>query len=70
MAKAISCHTSGNTVYIRDEKGTLIDQMTFPQPPMAQSFGNGVTITCGTMCYTYMLDNNQLKQTGMNVAIP
>ena len=68
MAKAVTCQTSGNTVYVRDERGNLIDTLTFPQNPIAQSFGEGISVICGTLCYTYMLDGNHLKQTGLHTA--
>ena len=49
-------------VYVRDEYGNLVDTFSFPQSVSAQSFGNGMTVRCGTMLYTYMLENGQLKQ--------
>lgn len=62
----VTCQVSGNTVYVRDERGFLIEMFSYPDTPTAQSFGNGVTITCGTMCYTYTLDDRgKLVQSGV-----
>lgn len=63
-AKAITCQTVGNMVYVRDERGNLLDTLGFPQPVMVQSFGTGFSVVCGTMCYTYMLENGQIRRTG------
>ena len=64
--KAVTCQACGGTVYVRDERGRLVDTLSFPQNVVAQSFGNGISVVCGTMCYTYMLDNGQLKQVGIH----
>jgi hypothetical protein len=61
-----SCQVNGGTVYIRDQRGALIDVLSFPVSVQAQSFGNGVSIISGTMCYTYMLENGSLRQTGIH----
>lgn len=65
MAKAVTCFTRGNVVYVRDERGNTIDTLSFQYPVQAQSFGNGLTVTSGTMCYTFVLDGDHLKQDGM-----
>lgn len=64
--KSITCQSVGHMVYVRDEYGNLVDTLTFPQSVMAQSFGSGISVVCGTMCYTYTLQNGQLKQTGLH----
>lgn len=66
IAKAVTCQSVGSTVYVRDEMGNLIENIAFPQPVMAQSFGSGISVTCGTLCYTYILENGQLKQVSVH----
>ena len=66
MAKSVTCRSVGNTVYVHDENGNQVDILSFPQSVSAQSFGNGISVTCGTMCYTYMLEDGRLRQTGMH----
>ena len=64
--KTITCQAVGGTVYVRDERGNLVDSFSFPGNCIAQSFGNGMTVICGTMCYTYMLEDGKLRQTGVH----
>ena len=64
--KSITCQAVGGTVYVRDEFGNLCDTFHFPQSVLAQSFGNGMSVICGTMCYTYVLEDGRLKQTGVH----
>ena len=66
--KSITCQCVGHMVYVRDEYGNLFDTFSFPQNVIAQSFGNGMSVICGTMCYTYVLENGQLKQTSVHSA--
>ena len=67
MARAVtSCRVEGGTVYIYDENGGIFDVRAFCEPVSATAFGNGVSITSGNMCYTFMLQDGQLRQTGMN----
>ena len=65
-ANAVTCQTSGNMVYVRNVRGELIETFSFPNNPLAQSFGNGISVICGTMCYTYMLKDGHLKQVGLH----
>lgn len=64
--KAVTCQSNGHMVYVRDEYGNLVDTLSFPQNVMAQSFGNGISVICGTMCYTYVLERGQLKETNVH----
>ena len=66
IAKAVTCQTVGSTVYVRNERGGIIDVMSFPGSVQAQSFGSGISVISGTLCYTYTLENGQLKQTGLH----
>ena len=63
---AVTCQTNGGTVYVRDQRGGIIDVLSFPVNVQAQSFGNGISVISGTLCYTYVLDNGSLKQTGIH----
>lgn len=64
--KAVTCKTSGKVVYVYDERGNLIDTLSFQFNPIAQSFGSGISVICGTMCYTYTLKNGRLVQSGLH----
>ena len=64
--KAVTCQSVGGTVYVRDERGNLVDTLSFPQSVTAQSFGSGISVVCGTMCYTYVLEDGRLKQAGIH----
>ena len=63
---AVTCQANGSTVYVRDQRGGIVDVLSFPVSVQAQSFGNGISVISGTLCYTYMLDNGTLKQTGVH----
>lgn len=65
-AVAVTCQVNGGTVYVRNERGGIIDVLSFPCPVQAQSFGSGVSVISGTLCYTYVLDHGTLKQTGVH----
>ena len=67
-AQAVTCQVSGGTVYVRNERGDLVDVLSFPGSVQAQSFGSGVSVISGTMCFTYVLDNGRLRQTGVHAA--
>lgn len=62
----ITAQSVGGTVYVRDERGNLVDALSFPQNVQVQSYGNGLSVICGTMCYTYTLENDHLEQTGIH----
>lgn len=64
--KAVTCQTNGGTVYVRDQRGGIIDVLSFPVNVQAQSFGSGISVISGTLCYTYVLDHGALKQTGVH----
>ena len=64
--KMITAQSVGGTVYVRDERGNTVDVLTFPQTVQVQSYGNGLSVICGTMCYTYTLENGRLEQTGIH----
>ena len=67
MARAVtSCSVVNGTVYIYDENGGLFDVRAFSGDARATAFGSGVTVISGGLCYTYMLQNGQLVQTGVN----
>lgn len=66
VAKSVTCQSNGKTVYVRDERGNLIDTLSFQYNALAQSFGSGISVICGTMCYTYTLENGHLRQTGVH----
>lgn len=64
---SVTCHTANGNVYVRDQRGGLIDVLSFPSSNIqAQSFGNGISVVSGTLCYTYMLENGKLRQTGVH----
>lgn len=63
---AVTCQTNGGTVYVRDQRGGIIDVLSFPVNVQAQSFGSGISVISGTLCYTYVLDHGTLKQTGVH----
>lgn len=63
---AVTCQTNGGTVYVRDQRGGIIDVLSFPVNVQAQSFGSGISVISGTLCYTYVLDHGALKQTGVH----
>lgn len=64
--KSVTCQTVNGTVYVRDQRGGLVDVLSFPTGVVAQSFGSGLSVISGTLCYTYTLENGQLKQTGVH----
>lgn len=63
---AVTCQAVGGTVYVRDQRGGIVDVLSFPVNVQAQSFGNGISVISGTLCYTYMLDHGSLRQTGVH----
>lgn len=65
-SKAVTCQTNGGTVYVRDQRGAIVDVLSFPVAVQAQSFGSGISVISGTMCYTYMLENGKLRWTGVH----
>jgi hypothetical protein len=66
---AVTCQTVNGTVYVRNQRGELIDVLSFPSSNIqAQSFGSGISVISGTMCYTYVLEGGRLKQTGVHAA--
>ena len=44
IPKAVTCQSVGGTVYVRDERGNLVDTLSFPQSVTAQSFGSGISV--------------------------
>ena len=66
MAMAIaSCRVDGSTVYAYDENGGICWVNQFSMPVKATAFGTGVSVTSGNLCFTYMLRDGRLKQTGV-----
>lgn len=63
---AVTCHSVGGTVYVRDQNGNMVDVLSFPVNVQAQSFGSGISVISGTLCYTYILDHGTLRQTGVH----
>ena len=67
MPKMITAKANGSTVYVYDERGNMIDTFSFPQNVQVQSYGNGMSVVCGTMCYIYTLDSDgKLRQSGFH----
>ena len=67
MARAVtSCKVENGNVYIYDENGGLFDVRSFSGHVQAVAFGTGVSITAGNWCYTYMLRDGRLEQTGVH----
>ena len=69
MARAVtSCRVQGSTVYLYDENGGLFDVRSFCEPVSATAFGTGVSITSKNLCFTYMLQDGRLEETGIHQA--
>ena len=64
--KSVTCQVVGGTVYVRDQRGGIVDVLSFPVGVQAQSFGNGISVISGTLCFTYTLENGRLRQTGLH----
>lgn len=62
---SIVCERNGNTVYVRDQRGNTIDCLSFQHDVgEVSSFGHGLTVRSGGVCYSYELQNGYLKPTG------